>query len=61
MTWITLLESWNGGNLLKHHQCAGSTLDDATAAILCQNAHHTHQLIGEEETVMKPISIYGDV
>jgi len=33
-------------------------LDDVMAAILRQNAHHTHQLIGGEERVMKPISIY---
>ncbi len=34
-------------------------LKDATAAILRQNAHHT-PATGGEETVMKPISGYGD-
>jgi len=32
----------HGGNLLNHHQCAAFIwLDDVTAAILHQNAHHT--------------------
>ncbi len=29
-----------GGSLLIHHQYAWIHLDDATAAIVCQNAHH---------------------
>ncbi len=33
-------------------------LDDATAAIVRQNAHHT-PATGGEETVMKPISVWG--
>ncbi len=32
-------------------------LDDATAAILCQNTHHTPDT-GGEETVMKPIRVW---
>ncbi len=34
-------------------------LDDATAAILCQNAHHT-PATGGEETVMKTISVWAN-
>ncbi len=34
-------------------------LDDATAAILHQNTHHTPAYCGEETWVMKPISVWG--
>ncbi len=34
-------------------------LDDATAAILCQNAHHTPAYWWRGDRVMKPISVWG--
>ncbi len=34
-------------------------LDDATAAILCQNAHHTPAYWWRGDRVMKPISLWG--
>ncbi len=39
-----------GGSLLNHHQCAASTLEDATAATgqRHQYAHHTSATGGEE-------------
>ncbi len=43
--YIVLLKAMN---LLNHHQCASIHLDDATAAILCQNAHHTSAVIATE-------------
>ncbi len=33
--------------------------DDATAAILCQNAHHTPAYWWRGDRVMKPISVWG--
>ncbi len=34
-------------------------LDDATAAILCQNAHHTPAYWWRGDKVMKPIGVWG--
>ncbi len=42
-----------GGNLLNLH------LDDETAAILHQNAHHTPAYWWRGDRVMKPIGVWG--
>ena len=47
-----------GGNLLNHHQCAASTWMMRRQPY-CARTPTTHQLTGGEETVMKPISIWG--
>ena len=50
------LHRW--GNLLNHHQCAASTWMMRRQPY-CARTPTTHQLTGGEETVMKPISIWG--
>ncbi len=47
-----------GGNLLNIHQCAASTWMMQRQPY-CTRTPTTHQLIGGEETVMKPISVWG--
>jgi len=55
------LFTWNGGKFSQHHLCVWSIhLDDATAAILGQNTHHTPAYWWRGDKVMKPMSIYGD-
>ncbi len=46
------------GNLLNHHQCAASTWMMRRQPY-CARTTTTHQLTGGEETVMKPISVWG--
>ncbi len=48
------------GYLLICHQCS-IHLDDATAAIVRQNSHHTPAYWWRGDRVMKPISRYRDV
>ncbi len=47
------------GDLHNHHQCVASTMNDATAAILRQNAHHTPAYWWRGDRMMKPISVWG--
>ncbi len=47
-----------GGGLLIHHQCAASTWMMRRQPY-CARTPSTHQLTGGEETVMKPISVWG--
>ncbi len=47
-----------GGNLLNHHQCAASTWMMRQQPY-CARTPTSHQLTGGEETVMKPISVWG--
>ncbi len=47
-----------GGDLLIHHQCAASTWMMRRQPYWARTST-THQLIGGEETVMKPISVWG--
>ncbi len=47
-----------GGNILIHHQCAASPWM-MWQQPYCARTPTTHQLIGGEETVMKPISVWG--
>ncbi len=46
------------GNLLNHHQCAASTWMMWWQPY-CTRTPTTHQLTGGEETVMKPIGVWG--
>ncbi len=46
------------GNLLNHHQCAASTWM-MWRQPYCARMPTTHKLIGGEETVMKPIGVWG--
>ncbi len=57
--WVLKALYIEGGDLLNHHQCAASTMDDATAAILRQNAQHTPTYWWREDRVMKPIRVWG--
>ncbi len=56
--WVLKALYMKEGNLLKHH-VRSNHLDDATAAILRQNAHHTPAYWGRGDRVMKPISVWG--
>ncbi len=47
-----------GGGFLNHHQCAASTWMMRRQPY-CARTRLTHQLTGGEETVMKPISVWG--
>ncbi len=47
-----------GGDLLNHHQCAASTWMMRRQPY-CARTPTTHQLTGGEETVMKPIGVWG--
>ncbi len=47
-----------GGGLLNYHQCAASTWMMRRQPY-CARTPTTHQLTGGEETVMKPISVWG--
>jgi len=56
--WVLkALYIWKGESPQQPPMCS-LHLDDVMAAILHQNAHHTHQLTGGEKRVMKPISVY---
>ncbi len=58
--WVlkALYMKGGGGGLLIHHQCAASTWMMRRQPY-CARTLTTYQLIGGEETVMKPISRWG--
>ncbi len=56
--WVLKVLYIERANLLNHHQCAASTRMMRRQPY-CARTPTTHQLIGGEETVMKPISVWG--
>jgi len=56
--WVHKVLYIKEGNLLNHHQCAASPWMMRWQPY-CARTPTTHQLTGGEETMMKPISIWG--